>query len=139
MQPLPLVERGTNGNKRLVVIVDDDHELIEALGDALSDAGFVVDGYTEPSSALERLRHPPRPCVIIVDFLMPEMDGEQFVRAADALDVGVPVMLLSGRGRDPESERRLPVQMVLQKPVQLQKLLEGLGQLIENHRARSHA
>lgn len=130
------MEPGARNTGSTVVVVDDDPELNEALADALTDAGFVVDAFTEPVSALERLRSGPRPDVVIVDYLMPVMDGEQFVRALADAGVDVPVLLLSGRARDKASERSLPVGMVLQKPVRLEHLLDGLGELLATRRTR---
>ena len=118
---------------RRVVIVDDDPELVEALADALADEGFLVDAYTDAASALGALRGGVRADVVIVDYLMPGMDGEQFVRALAAAAIDVPVLLLSGRGRESIADAVLPVGMVLQKPVRLDALLDGLGELLAAH------
>jgi CheY-like chemotaxis protein len=64
-----------------VVVVDDDEAIREAMHDLLELEGFVVlvarDGY----EALGVLAQAPRPCVAVVDLVMPRLDGWHVVRA----------------------------------------------------------
>ena len=124
-----------SNDSRLVMLVDDDGALLEALTDALVDAGFAVEGFTEPEAAIARLQHGPTPDALIVDYIMPQMDGEELARRVRSFGLEVPVLLLSGRERDPQSERGLPVRLVMQKPIRLEQLLDWLADVVTRPRA----
>ena len=61
-----------------VLIVDDDRDIREALGELLADEGFAVEAAWNGAEALKRLRAGLRPNVIILDLMMPVMDGLAF-------------------------------------------------------------
>lgn len=64
-----------------VVVVDDDEGVREALADVLALDGYAVLTARDGAQALEVLREAPRPCVALVDMVMPRVDGWQLVRA----------------------------------------------------------
>ena len=64
-----------------VMIVDDDRDIREALGELLTDEGFIIEAAWNGAEAMRRLRDGFRPNVIILDLMMPVMDGKAF-RAA---------------------------------------------------------
>jgi DNA-binding response OmpR family regulator len=79
-----------------VLIIEDDHEIRAFIAEALSYDGYTV---AEAQNGLEGLRQARdrRPDLIILDLMMPTMNGWQF-RAAQKLDpelAGVPVIVLS--------------------------------------------
>src|SRR5258707_3926198 len=61
----------------LVLVVDDDHDLRESLREVLEDQGFATLGACNGKEAIELLetRGQPRPCVILLDLMMPVMTG----------------------------------------------------------------
>ena len=61
-----------------VLIVDDDRDIREALGEILADDGFAVEAAWNGETALDRLEAGFRPDVIILDLMMPVMDGLTF-------------------------------------------------------------
>src|SRR5437762_5430202 len=65
----------------LVLIVDDEEIVRDALGDALSDQGFAAICASDGAEALKLLRAPgqPKPGVILLDLGMPNMNGLQFI------------------------------------------------------------
>jgi CheY-like chemotaxis protein len=70
-----------------VLIVDDDVTIREALHDLLEDAGHTVVGDApDGRKALQRLRAAPQRLIVLLDLLMPELDGQQVLEtvAADA-------------------------------------------------------
>jgi DNA-binding response OmpR family regulator len=127
--PAPCATTGSLAGHR-AILIDDDPSLVEAVADALSDEGVEVEAFTEPRSALARLKLPPRPDVVLVDYLMPEMDGGQFVEELARAGIDVPVILISGRERGEVAARALPVALVLQKPVTLESLLAGVAETL---------
>ena len=88
--------------------------------------GFTVETAPDGQAGLERIRTGPPPALVILDFMMPRMNGEEF-RAAqltDATLANVPVIVLSGAGRLTE-KATLAGTEVVSKPIDLQ-LLFGL-------------
>ncbi|HEY7370609.1 MAG TPA: response regulator, partial [Polyangia bacterium] len=75
-----------DGDRRLLLLVEDDLEVAETLDDFLTDDGFRIVKARNGREALEQLRGGLRPSAILLDLVMPEMDGWQFRReqVADA-------------------------------------------------------
>lgn len=61
-----------------VLVVDDDVDLKELLADMLRGEGLPVTVASNGLEALETLRRGLTPCVILLDLMMPVMDGWQF-------------------------------------------------------------
>ena len=61
-----------------ILIVDDDPDIRDSLKEVLEDEGYEVNGVANGREALDYLRKSPRPCVILLDLMMPVMDGWQF-------------------------------------------------------------
>jgi CheY-like chemotaxis protein len=77
---------------------------------------------------LERLQGGVHPCVILLDLMMPVMDGWQF-RRQQVLDrslAGIPVIVVSAAGRERMAE--IDANAYLTKPVDLELLLERVSQ-----------
>src|SRR5205823_13422880 len=100
-RPLPAKARGHKMNEtdcpRGVLIVDDDPALRESLSEVLEDAEYSPLVAANGQEALAFLRQGYKPCVILLDLMMPIMDGWQF-RAAQLADPDlgpIPVVVLS--------------------------------------------
>lgn len=64
-----------------VLVVEDDAEIRESLVEVLSDSGYEVYGAADGQAALEKLGQlPSPPCLILLDLMMPVMDGRTFRR-----------------------------------------------------------
>ena len=63
---------------RTIFVVDDDRDIREDLGEMLRDEGFLIEAAWNGAEALNRLRAGFRPDVIILDIMMPVMDGTTF-------------------------------------------------------------
>jgi CheY-like chemotaxis protein len=61
-----------------VMIVDDDRDIREALGELLREEGYVIEAAWNGLEALKRLHAGFRPNLIILDLMMPVMDGFAF-------------------------------------------------------------
>src|SRR5437764_280073 len=63
--------------ERVVLVVDDDPGIREALADLLGEEGYRVVTAMNGVEALDKLREPSqaRPCVILLDLMMPFMNG----------------------------------------------------------------
>ena len=80
-----------------ILIVEDDGPLRAALADALSFDGHVVDQAEHGGRALELLAAGCRPGIILLDIVMPVMNGIRFLeaKAVDPAIAAIPVVLMS--------------------------------------------
>lgn len=110
------------------MVVEDDPDCLEATGFALEYGGYAVVPATNGLEALRYLEVNPPPDLILLDLMLPVMDGWQFLneqRARPAL-AQIPVVLLSGE-RDLEVHaRELAVAGYIQKPPDLEGLLAAV-------------
>jgi CheY-like chemotaxis protein len=90
------------GCARTIVVVDDDPGIREGLTDLLGDEGYEVVTAEDGREALHKLRQEAsrRPCLILLDLMMPVMSGAQFYREqqADPALASIPVCLISADG-----------------------------------------
>ena len=112
-------ERPASGGR--ILVVDDDIDARNALADVLEDEGYTVVCARNGKEALEHLRSLPRPSLIILDLLMPEMDGWQFrsEQKRDAAISAIPVVALTALQQTQEFE----CDALLHKPADLKRLL----------------
>lgn len=124
-----------------VLVVEDDTDLLASLGDALQELGLSADCRQDGIAALEYLRG-HRPVAIVLDLLMPRMDGLQFlgVRRTDPELSRIPVIVLSGAPTLTEQARALRADAVLEKPVRLLMLIDAIERLaVRAGRQPAHA
>lgn len=83
-----------------ILVVEDDRNLREILVDALELEGFAVVSVEHGEAALRHLAGGARPCVILLDLMMPVMDGWTFRQAL--LDeeslAHIPVVIMTAAG-----------------------------------------
>jgi CheY-like chemotaxis protein len=109
-----------------ILIVEDDGDVSEIFADALRDDGHRVVSFEDARLALEYLRQKSvLPRLIFLDFLMPHMDGWQFLaeRRKDPRIAEVPVVGMSASDRVDERTISRSVVQLLRKPVSLDALL----------------
>lgn len=80
---------------RHVLVVDDDPLIRETMTEILEESGYRVATAAHGGEALTALRQGPRPDAIILDLMMPIMDGWQFLdaKATDKTICAVPVLI----------------------------------------------
>jgi CheY-like chemotaxis protein len=112
-----------------VLIVDDDQDVAESLTDILSDEGYRPATAPNGLAALEYLRSGARPCVILLDWMMPVCDGPTFrgLQRQDPALADIPVVVLSADARVKDRVAALEPVAYLPKPVALETLLEILA------------
>jgi CheY-like chemotaxis protein len=118
-----------NGAPR-VLVVDDDSMIRVTLAEALEDEGYKVETAGHGREALEVLGG-WRPDVIILDLMMPIMDGWAF-RAEQmrrGLAENVPVVVLSAARTAGDAARALAAQEWVQKPFDFDALLNSIARV----------
>lgn len=110
----------------VVLVVEDDPDIRATLCDALEDNGYATAGASNGVEALEYLRSAAeKPCLILLDLMMPVMDGQTFraEQRADAALADIPVVVISAY-RDVDKYADDLATDYLAKPVRLETLLE---------------
>lgn len=112
--------------ERRVLVVEDDRDVSDAVSEALEDAGYGVVVADHGASALEMLRALSQPPgLILLDLMMPVMDGERFLQEFRKVErwAAVPIVVLTADGRATTKAATLGACCGLRKPVQLDDLL----------------
>jgi CheY-like chemotaxis protein len=115
-----------------LLLVDDDEGIQDALAEFLRAEGYWVEVAANGAEALRRLRDASRlPTAILLDLMMPVMDGFQFRAAqlSDARWAQIPVLVLTA-GLIDEQVHRLGVAGYHRKPIDIDRLLEDLEDLL---------
>src|SRR6185295_18879649 len=88
-------------HRHVVLLVEDNTDLLEALEALIRTDGFDVIATKSATEALTRLRDGLACCLVVFDWLMPDMNGEQFHQAlaADPRLAGIPLLVLTGDAR----------------------------------------
>ena len=122
------VAGGGEGPPKLVLVVEDDPVTREILGTLLRQEGYAVEEAADRREALARLRGGPRPAGIVLDLMMPRMDGRAF-RAEQRRDrdlAGIPVVVCSGEPYADQEAEGLGASAWVQKPIDFAALLQAL-------------
>jgi CheY-like chemotaxis protein len=114
--------------KPLVMVVDDDDDIRETLVSLLEDEGYEVAAFPTGRDALDALQGGLGPQVILLDLMMPVMDGAEFRRAqlADPALASIPVVLITAAGLEPI--RRSDYSEVLRKPLKIDRVLAVIAE-----------
>ena len=107
-----------------VLVVDDDAAVRDAIADAVAFEGYTVLTAADGQEALQLLACAPRPCVALVDLIMPRLDGwelMQAILAAPALRDIFVLCTTAGRAEPPPG-----CQALLRKPFDQHALSEAL-------------
>ncbi|MEO8430437.1 MAG: response regulator [Acidobacteriota bacterium] len=112
--------------RRKLLLVEDDRDLRDALCQLLSDTGYDVVCAENGREALEYLAKSPAPCLVLLDLMMPVMNGWEF-RAEQRKNEkisGIPVVVVTADGRADLKALALGVDDYLRKPIEIERLLD---------------
>ena len=118
-----------------VLVIEDDVDILHAIVQVLEDEGYAVRAAENGRVALDALRAPGAkpPCVILLDLMMPVMDGWGFraEQLRDSALAGIPVIVLTADGHAAEKARLMKAAGALPKPVELLTLLGAIQPFVE--------
>ncbi|MBP1881877.1 response regulator transcription factor [Sinorhizobium mexicanum] len=120
----------------LVLIVDDDESVREAIADLLRSAG--VDSVSFGSTGeLLSFGKPDRPGCIILDVQLPDLNGLALQEQLNANGRSIPIIFITGFGDVPTSVRAMKAGAIdfLSKPVDADELLAAVDRAIEQDRS----
>jgi signal transduction histidine kinase len=117
-------------DRKLILLVEDDRSIREAVQSVLEDEGYDVIQAENGRDALDRLRSGPLPDLVVLDLRMPIMDGWEF-RAAQKNDpnlAGIPVLAVSADGS--AKAEAIAADGYLRKPLSTRTLLETVARIL---------
>jgi CheY-like chemotaxis protein len=108
-----------------ILIIEDDEGVGPSLAGLLRGEGYSVEIAGSGSVELERLRQQPLPSLILLDLMMPGMDGIEFRgrQLADSRLASIPVVVMSARPDVALQAKQLLVDDYLSKPMSFDDLL----------------
>jgi CheY-like chemotaxis protein len=110
-----------------VLVVEDDVDIRDALVGILRDEGYVAASAANGVEALDHLRSTaPRPSLILLDLMMPVMNGWQFRTAqkSDETLNEIPVVVISADASVKQKAESIGAHGFLKKPIELDALLD---------------
>ena len=114
-----------------ILIIDDDKELIEILKTLLTERNYEVFTARDGETGLEAAKKSP-PDLILLDFIMPSMNGYEFLRAFKALktiegNAMIPVFVITAKGAAMEDLFKFEgVKEYFVKPIELSELIKKI-------------
>ena len=118
---------------KTIFLIEDDLDLRESLRDLLEFEGYTVDQACDGADALDKLRlRDHMPNLILLDWMMPKMDGAQFCLAKKSFAKidAVPIVLLTADGRLQEKVLQTGAATGIAKPVDVDALLRAIEKLV---------
>jgi len=111
-----------------VLVVDDEPMVRETLGQVLTDEGYVVDLAVDGETALERVQA-ACPDAVLLDLMMPGMNGRQFLQALrdDPAYSNVPVLIMTAVHGLEVNLATLGASEVVEKPFNVDELLNKVA------------
>lgn len=96
----------TKGNKKLIVLIEDEQIMVDLLAKKLKDAGYLVRVAKDGVSGLALIKK-TKPDLVLLDMLLPILDGFGVLKklSAEKLLPKLPVMVISNTGQPIEIER----------------------------------
>ena len=130
----------TSDDAQTVLLVEDDPALALGLTDSLEFEGFEVVHAPDGARAIEAAKE-RRPDCMILDVMLPDMNGYQVCEAVRAWDEGVPILMLTARSQEADKIRGLDAGAddYVTKPFSLNELMARVRALLRRARRNSMA
>lgn len=108
-----------------VLLIDDETDMRIALAELLEDEGYTVGQAKDGKNGLQFLQDNPKPKLILLDYMMPEMGGAEFCEKlrSNPQWVSIPVALVSAATLSKEKLASMCVAAFIEKPIQIEKFL----------------
>ncbi|MCK5311582.1 MAG: response regulator transcription factor [Desulfobacteraceae bacterium] len=121
-----------------ILIVDDEHSLLEQLKKSLEKQRYIIETAVDGEEALDKLFETPFD-LIILDIMMPKMDGLTLLKQAREADIDTPVLMLTAKGdvKDRIKGLDLGADDYLAKPFSFEELLARIRALFRRHGSQS--
>jgi len=122
--------------KELIWLVDDDAAIRELISFMVSEAGYRVDVFASGPEVLADAGSPP--AAVLLDLMMPEVDGVEVLKELKRRDQGLPVIILTAVNDVSQAVEvtKLGAYDYLTKPVDQERLLTTLSRAVSHHKLK---
>ncbi|OFX23213.1 MAG: hypothetical protein A2V77_23985 [Anaeromyxobacter sp. RBG_16_69_14] len=119
---------------RTILVVEDDCDIRSALCSILREEGYRVASASDGREAISSLKSGERPAIILLDLMMPVMNGADFRKAQlrDPQVADIPVVVLTADGRLLETAKSLGAAAAFSKPFELDALLDAIERVMDD-------
>ncbi|MFN9718669.1 MAG: ATP-binding protein, partial [Planctomycetota bacterium] len=137
MKSAPVIPGKAMSPRSHVVIVDDQRSVVEVLQHALANAGLETTAFTSSTEALEFLADHPEVDMLLLDILMPELDGVTILQEMELKGLQIPVVVMSGFSpvTTEALSRFSAVKAVVPKPFRPEQILHLVVGMLESGRS----
>lgn len=110
-----------------ILVVEDDEDIRSALVDLLESEGYHVEPASNGKEALDKLSTIEKPCLVLLDMMMPIMNGRQFLDKImlDSKLAPIPVLIVSAVADKANTEGSVGF---LKKPIDIDVVLNTVAQ-----------
>jgi two-component system cell cycle sensor histidine kinase/response regulator CckA len=125
------------GGSERILLVDDETQLLDAIGHILEKKGYQVKSMSHPLDALNTFKEKPGQFdLIICDLTMPQMTGIQLAREIKKINPGIPIILCSGFGSiiNREQIKDLGVNDFITKPINRSNLTRLVRKVLDTNK-----
>lgn len=114
-------------NCHSILVVEDDEDIRNALTDLLEDEGYHTEAAVNGKEALRILGEIPKPCLVLLDMMMPIMNGRQFLDEVmkDSRLAPIPILIVSAIADKTNIEGSIGF---LKKPIDIDVVLNVVSQ-----------
>lgn len=114
-------------NCHSILVVEDDDDIRNTLVDLLESEGYKTESAENGMKALEILQQIPKPCLVLLDMMMPIMNGREFLDQImkDSLLAPIPVLVVSAIADQNNSKGAVGF---IKKPIDIDVILRLVGQ-----------
>ena len=127
-------KHGRSVNRKKVLLVDDDHDILAAMQAALADLGPEITAVSDGNSAIEQ-DQTFAPDLVVLDMMLPKRSGflvmEKLKKGKKRTDPPRVIMITGNQGsRHKMYAESLGVDVYLNKPFRMEKLIEAVKKLL---------
>jgi CheY-like chemotaxis protein len=110
-----------------ILVVEDDDDIRNAIVDLLETEGYTTQSAVNGKDALEKLGHIGKPCLVLLDMMMPIMNGREFLDNVmkDSKLAPIPVLIVSAVADKANTEGSVGF---LKKPIDIDVVLDVVSQ-----------
>ena len=126
----------SNNKKKRILIVDDEPDMTSLLRIAIERAGFSVDTFNDPSIAVQHFQ-PDSYDLVLLDIIMPKMDGFELYKQIKKVDPLVKVCFLTASEMHREEFRKekhcdLDKDLFLKMPMPIKEIIGEINKLLSS-------
>ncbi len=122
------------GGQESILFIDDEEALVFTVKNNLELLGYDVVGETQSNKALDLLKQAPkRYDLVITDMAMPEMTGEELVKAIQKIRPDIPIIICTGYSEkiNEDQLQKMGIQAFLLKPFFVKEMATLIRQVMD--------